>query len=350
MKRHVAMMAWGRLIAASMALLLVTAGASGAPLCEPKASIKSIDIDSAPLSEDAPLRLTSRVEFHVEGLKEVLACVAGGEPKLALFIDHKPLVGLDASIHDASADRVLFSLGQTKDIAARRLELYRNSTGLFTGGVSLGLGFSDGRELPALVARQTVSLQLISPAHLALWLAFAVGLVLVVIVLAWRYGMLQDAVPGDAAQKSNAGDKVATHYAYSLSKTQLALWFVIVTLASTYIAAVTGQLPALTSQTLWLIGISAGTSATALAIDHVQGQLPGKRAQFLVDILSDANGITIPRLQIAVITVVLVGYFVIGVARDLALPTLDATWSGLMGIGSLTYLGFKIPEKKTNSN
>jgi len=68
------------------------------------------------------------------------------------------------------------------------------------------------------------------------------------------------------------------------------------------------------------------------------------------DILSDANWITIPRLQIAVITVVLVGYFVIGVARDLALPALDATWSALMGIGSLTYLGFKLPEKKTNSD
>jgi hypothetical protein len=73
---------------------------------------------------------------------------------------------------------VLFSLGQTKDIATRRLELYRNSTGLFTGGVSLGLGLSDGRELPALVARQTVSLQLFSPTHLALWMAFAFALVL----------------------------------------------------------------------------------------------------------------------------------------------------------------------------
>jgi hypothetical protein len=65
------------------------------------------------------------------------------------------------------------------------------------------------------------------------------------------------------------------------------------------------------------------------------------------DLLSDENGISFHRLQIAVWTVVLVGAFITAVWRMFAMPDFDTTTLGLMGISSGTYLGFKFPEKQS---
>ena len=66
---------------------------------------------------------------------------------------------------------------------------------------------------------------------------------------------------------------------------------------------------------------------------------------FLLDLLSDANGVTLHRFQMLVWTVVLGIVFVFGVYRSLSTPQFDTTLLALMGIASGTYLGFKIPEK-----
>ena len=65
---------------------------------------------------------------------------------------------------------------------------------------------------------------------------------------------------------------------------------------------------------------------------------------FLIDILSDANGVNFHRFQIAAWTVVLGIIFVTQVVRELAMPQFDGTLLGLMGISAGTYLGLKIPE------
>jgi hypothetical protein len=66
---------------------------------------------------------------------------------------------------------------------------------------------------------------------------------------------------------------------------------------------------------------------------------------FIIDILSDADGISFHRLQIAVWTVVLGIIFVHSVYTILGMPTFSDTLLGLMGISGGTYIGFKIPEK-----
>lgn len=63
------------------------------------------------------------------------------------------------------------------------------------------------------------------------------------------------------------------------------------------------------------------------------------------DLLSDENGISFHRLQMAVWTLVLVMVFIRAVYSDILMPDFDATLLGLIGISSGTYLGFKFPEK-----
>jgi hypothetical protein len=70
----------------------------------------------------------------------------------------------------------------------------------------------------------------------------------------------------------------------------------------------------------------------------------GQSEQFLLDILSDANGVAFHRFQIVAWTLVLGIIFGHEVYKVLAMPTFDSSLLALMGISSGTYLGMKIPE------
>jgi hypothetical protein len=77
----------------------------------------------------------------------------------------------------------------------------------------------------------------------------------------------------------------------------------------------------------------------------LKAQQPTSSVSWTQDLLSDEDGISFHRLQIAVWTIVLVGTFVTAVWRTFAMPDFDSTTLGLMGISSGMYLGFKFPEK-----
>ena len=70
----------------------------------------------------------------------------------------------------------------------------------------------------------------------------------------------------------------------------------------------------------------------------------GQSEQFIVDILSDANGVAFHRFQIVAWTAVLGIIFGHEVYKVLAMPSFDPSLLALMGISSGTYLGMKIPE------
>ena len=66
--------------------------------------------------------------------------------------------------------------------------------------------------------------------------------------------------------------------------------------------------------------------------------------KWLVDVLSDANGLSFYRFQVFIWTIILGGFFIWHVANELSMPEFDTTLLLLMGISNGTYLGFKIPE------
>lgn len=69
---------------------------------------------------------------------------------------------------------------------------------------------------------------------------------------------------------------------------------------------------------------------------------PQKSVNFIIDILSDQDGLSIYRFQMAVWTLVL-AFFAYEVWWDLTMPTFDPVILGLLGISNGTYVGFKIP-------
>ena len=68
---------------------------------------------------------------------------------------------------------------------------------------------------------------------------------------------------------------------------------------------------------------------------------------FILDLLTDVNGVTVHRFQIVVWTLVLSFIFVVMVFNTLKMPTFSEMILGLMGISAGTFIGFKIPEKQT---
>jgi hypothetical protein len=184
----------------------------------------------------------------------------------------------------------------------------------------------------------------------------------------------------------------------------MACWFYVVVATYLYLWLTTGEYNTLNSSVLTLIGISGATGLAAVFVDRekadaangprtvlevqemalrarvdeivaskpssgsvldqelqqkrntlaevqaARANLPTAVATsvsqgFWKDILRDGDGISFPRFQIAIWTLVFTCIFVQSVNRDLAMPELDASVLGLMGISSGTYVGFKFPGK-----
>ena len=185
---------------------------------------------------------------------------------------------------------------------------------------------------------------------------------------------------------------------YSLGKSQMAFWGLLVVLTFAGIWFLTGTMEHIPSQVLTLLGISGATGLSAVVIgenkdsaneselqveittlreeqqrlereqltaagafpqisetrlveikskiDELSQQpAPAQSAGFWKDICDDGNGLSFHRLQVVIWTVVLGVVFIGSVTRAMSMPEFSETLLILLGISNGTYLGFKIPEK-----
>lgn len=217
-------------------------------------------------------------------------------------------------------------------------------------------------------------------------LGFVAIVVLFLIVYGIAQGLLRDRKPYDAL----AGI-AKKEIPYSLSRFQMVLWTAVILLAYIFLAFTTGNIDLpVGGQALALMGISGGTALGAAIVDSqtsdgaaldaafetakkAQRDLAAAQAEgdaaktasatqtfkvaqarlrnlapkstgFLKDILSDANGINLHRVQMLAWTLVVIVMFIAGVSGAHAMPAFNETLLALMGISNGVYLGFKIPE------
>jgi hypothetical protein len=229
-----------------------------------------------------------------------------------------------------------------------------------------------------------------------LWVLLIFAIVVVTIIYARNSDMLRD------------GPKVGdVRQTYSLARVQMAWWFVLVVVAFVIIWVVTGDRDTIPASLLGLLGISAATALTAVAItprgderaaaerdrltkiktsaaarvQEIDGEIattvdPAAKAtleqlkadaqkeideanvaiaqvknyyrskNLWYDLVTDDRGsVALDRFQIVVWTIVLGGIFIASVVWDLTMPEFSATLLALMGISSGTYVGFKLPQK-----
>jgi hypothetical protein len=159
---------------------------------------------------------------------------------------------------------------------------------------------------------------------------------------------------------------------YSYARTQLLWWTMIVLSCYVFFFGITGELAPLNVTSVLLLGFGAVVYGAGKIIDNRQiAESKGTRNQdyggqnkeppdFVKDILSDDNGISIHRFQAAFFNVAFgvgfIGFFIKGLINK-TYPFADFTeWQfALIGISSATYLGLKAsenndPEKNKNNS
>lgn len=185
---------------------------------------------------------------------------------------------------------------------------------------------------------------------------------------------------------------------YSLGRSQMAFWGLLVALTFAGLWFLTGTMERIPPQVLILLGISGATGLSAIVIGNSKkdtqtaerqaevtklreeqqdletikltaaasfppvsearlGELkskiaelslqpaPAQSAGFWQDICDDGNGMSFHRVQVVIWTVILGAIFIRSVAKGISMPEFSETLLMLLGISNGTYLGFKIPEK-----
>jgi hypothetical protein len=194
-------------------------------------------------------------------------------------------------------------------------------------------------------------------------LVFAV----IVAIIATKSQMLRNEVfsVDNYLQLASANNITKPKPSYSLARTQLAFWTVII--VSSYIyslmfnsSSTSIVVPLLPAFNLTLLGIAAGTTMVAKVIDNSQQDNTGATIPqqdwpskgFFTDIISDANGVSIHRLQNVLWTIIVGGIYVAFVYVNYKLPdstTISTNLLALMGISASTYLGLKTTENNAAS-
>lgn len=180
-------------------------------------------------------------------------------------------------------------------------------------------------------------------------IVISVLLLFVVVLCDLKYSMLRD--------ESKADKK-----SYSFARVQLAWWSTIILSSFITILFTKGVSPKLCESTLILLGISSATTAAAKLIDvsdntkglsliqHQEGD------GFFLDILSDANGVSVHRFQTVVLNAALGIWFFLTVFSNLSneansiIPCLSKDVLILLGLSSGTYATIKATENKGKPN
>ena len=143
---------------------------------------------------------------------------------------------------------------------------------------------------------------------------------------------------------------------YSLSRSQMAFWMLVILVSLFYVWFANDQLIALDKTILALIGVSAGTTIGGYYLDKRDAkksdapphQQTKSSNNFFINICSDSNGLSVHRFQNVIFTI-FIGFYVINeVISKNKFPPIDGNLLLIMGISSATYLAIKQSENITD--
>ena len=353
--------------------------------------------DKAERQDDFRFRLGEVLQIKATGdLAEKIRAEWPRTKALALYFDGERIASLQAPPQQrVQGGEILMNFPLVRDAQNKENRhawdrLFRTKT---TYLMDIQPSLAIGNELPIMV-QSAYPLQFYVAANWVIWLTVLAGLVILVFAcwyLVNRTSMLKDA---------------DSNY-YSLGKSQMAFWGLLVVLSFAGIWILTGTMERIPPQELILLGISGATGLSAVVIgkskktglknrhaasqtelddlhleaqrlqnlrsdpevlhthddDHqlavvqaaitAQSKIVGDLAKqletgvsngFWRDICDDGNGPSFHRLQVVIWTIVLGTVFIYSVARVMSMPEFQETLLTLMGISNATYLGFKIPE------
>jgi hypothetical protein len=130
---------------------------------------------------------------------------------------------------------------------------------------------------------------------------------------------------------------------FSLSRTQLALWFSFTVVTALFLWLIYGDLRRIDGSLLALLGISGTTAVVSWVSDRGAGGKPFVLSKgFWNDLLTDFDDTRqLHRYQSVVVNLLLVLIGVFHVVQQLTYPVFDTTWLALLGVSGTLYSGGK---------
>jgi hypothetical protein len=254
---------------------------------------------------------------------------------LYLYVNDKPFAALKAKTQLYHSDQALvFELGKTSDSLWSQFYSFKSTSvpvRMDIGTDKSKLTESTKPNFTLLMSNKWLFIisSIISTLFFAVFLFYVFG----------KRSMLKD-------------ESTAVNKPYSLSRFQLAWWTGIIVIAYIMIYSLKQDLNVITLSAVGLLGISVAATAFARTIDFSQQNNATSRHQdeesegFMLDLLSDENGISIHRFQSFVFTILFGVFFIYRVVKDCSMPELGTMELGLMGISSGTYVAVKSLENK----
>jgi hypothetical protein len=289
------------------------------------------------------------------------------EGLLAVILPPEAAVGLKTT--DPKPACVLqFVLGRDSNNEPNRKAWDSLLSQLEFGPQRLQVGVGLNGKVPHLTPDQDLQFQVRD----VYWIGSVICVGLVLLVL----GLLAVICSG-MARESGPGTP------YSLGKTQMAFWGLMVAICFLAVWLIGHRMERIPPQVLILMGISGVTGLGSVLINtkpkqpaqpaqlveagqppqaaqqvqapqQAHGAQPAKphplqwfletMSRWFSDIISDGTGVSFQRLQVVIWTVILGFVFAWTVANTCSMPEFDNTLLVLMGISNGLYLGFKIPE------
>jgi hypothetical protein len=342
------------------------------------------------------LEMYNTINVEVDKLTEYLKQPGKDAKKFILYLDWRPLKGVNARLVDGT-DQLLFDIKRTADSKDQWNALLGSP---FDKGcrydVSVSVGYDTEKPIPSEIKYPLIVIK-------TKWLWSSVGFFALFLVL-FLMLVRKSAIIRDPSTLP------PIERPYSLGRTQMAVWFFTIAVSYFLIWMVTSNLQSITNSTLVLMGISSATALGAVqigaqskkgeetkiqdlqkekaalgerlnntieeAINKASGAdksilenekaqkkarlaqvtmeiealnaalAPKKTKGFLWDMIEDVEGVSFHRFQIFGWTIILWFIFMISMYRTLEMPQFNDTLLTLMGISGGTYIGFKFPEKK----
>lgn len=166
---------------------------------------------------------------------------------------------------------------------------------------------------------------------------FGLGLLLLAFLcVAWLSSRTEWARDRDSRVAASAGP-AGSGRSFSLSRLQLAAWSVTVLACIVAGWVGTGALPPLTGALAAMMSISGVTAAAGAGVSVFRGVDVRASEGPWRDLVHDADGLAVHRLQALVVNVLLLVLVWQQLIADGAVATLEKEWSGLLGISAGIY-------------
>ena len=298
-------------------------------------SIYVLKSDTSYTTFKNPIQFNSFLQIKVHGLKKLFQIAAKEKKPIILFLEGIEMKGIVPVGMDKSKG-VLFFILHRDNISMNQWKIVRlilNDKKKKELVVSIGL---DGEVAYPSTLQLSAELSRNSDYFLAL-LSYTCALI-VFSFLVKRSNVLRE-----HRQKDYNG--------YSLSNTLIAFWVFIILFSIVFLLTAINSFPHITVSVIVLFIISSTSSLVTLIGNDTKYLSKNRNAKssaidFLKNIISDAKGINIFRLQLVLFTLLTGGYFIFSVISEMMFPIFDTYYLILFSISHLIYLIFRLLDNK----